>query len=77
MKKIVALLLSLCLILGCAAVASAETETKTGVAFGLVSDVKVEIINVQKNGLNKGFCESGREWAGTQNPFFSVFWQQF
>ena len=43
MKKIVALLLSLCLILGCAAVASAETETKTGVAFGLVSDVKVEI----------------------------------
>ena len=40
-------------------------------------DVKVEIINVQKNGLNKGFCESGREMAGAQDPFFSLFWQQF
>ena len=43
MKKLVALLLSLCLVFGMLAVASAETETKVGKAQGFGSEVTVTI----------------------------------
>ena len=43
MKKLVALLLSLCLAFGMLAVASADAETKTGSAQGLASEVKVTV----------------------------------
>ena len=40
MKKLVALLLSFCLLFGMLAVASADAETKTGAAQGFGSEVK-------------------------------------
>ncbi len=43
MKKLVALLLSLCLTFGMLAVASADAETKTGAAQGFASEVKVTV----------------------------------
>ena len=43
MKKLVALLLSLCLAFGMLVVASADAETKTGSAQGFASEVKVEV----------------------------------
>ena len=43
MKKIVALILSLCLAMSMLAFASADAETKTGSAQGLASEVKVEM----------------------------------
>ena len=43
MKKLVALLLSLCLVFGMLAVASAETETQVGKAQGFGSEVTVTI----------------------------------
>jgi len=43
MKKIVALLLSLCLAMSMLAFASADAETKTGSAQGFASEVKVEV----------------------------------
>ena len=43
MKKLVALLLSLCLLCGMLAVASADAETKTGAAQGFGSEVKVTV----------------------------------
>ena len=43
MKKLVALFLSLCLVLGMTAFASAEAETKTGSAQGFASEVKVTV----------------------------------
>ena len=43
MKKLVALLLSLCLAFGMLAVASADPEVKTGSAQGFASEVKVEV----------------------------------
>ena len=46
MKKLVALLLSLCLAFGMLAVASADAETKTGAAQGFASEVKV-IVTVE------------------------------
>ena len=43
MKKIVALILSLCLAMSMLAFASADAETKTGSAQGFASEVKVEM----------------------------------
>ena len=43
MKKLVALLLSFCLLFGMLAVASADAETKTGAAQGFGSEVKVTV----------------------------------
>ena len=43
MKKIVALILSLCLAMSMLAFASADAETKTGSAQGFASEVKVEV----------------------------------
>ena len=42
-KKLVSLLLSLCLLCGMLAVASADAETKTGAAQGFGSEVKVTV----------------------------------
>ena len=43
MKKLVALLLSLCLVFGMLAMASAETETRTASAPGFGGDVTVTV----------------------------------
>lgn len=43
MKKLVALFLSLCLVLGMAAVASADAEVKKASAQGFTGEVKVEV----------------------------------
>ena len=43
MKKLVALFLSLCLVLGMTAFATAEAEVKTASAQGFGSEVKVEV----------------------------------
>ena len=52
MKKILAALTALCLLLGCAAFALAEPETLTGTAAGMYGDVTVEVV------VNDGVIES-------------------
>ena len=72
MKKLVALILSLCLAMSMLAFASAEAETKTGTAQGFASEVKVvltiqdgDIIDLTVDDSGESYPSAGFDRAET------------